>query len=73
MYKRWNKPVKYDFLIPVLELVFGKITPDGALMDGLINTEELDSMLLKCHDYSHFSRRQRIQRAAVFDVKSQPI
>lgn len=46
MYKGWNKPVSYDSLIPALELKFGQITPDGVRwMDGLINTEELDSML----------------------------
>ena len=44
--KRLNKPVSYDSLIPALELHFSQITPDGVRwMDGLINTEELDSML----------------------------
>ena len=46
MLKRWNKPVKYDLLIPSLELRFSQITPDGVRwMDGRINTDELDSML----------------------------
>ena len=46
IYKRWNKPVKYDFLIPALELNFSQITPDGVRwMDPIINTNELDSML----------------------------
>ena len=45
-YKRWNQPVKYDSLIPLLELRFSQITPDGVRwMDGRINTDELDSML----------------------------
>lgn len=46
MFKRWNKPVKYDSLIPSLELHFSQITPDGVRwMDPIINTNELDSML----------------------------
>ena len=46
MFKRWKKPVRYDSLIPSLELNFSQITPDGVRwMDGRINTDELDSML----------------------------
>lgn len=44
--KRLGKPVSYDSLIPALELKFGQITPDGVRwMDGLIDTNEIDSML----------------------------
>lgn len=45
-FKRWNQPVRYDSLIPSLELNFSQITPDGVRwMDARINTNELDSML----------------------------
>jgi len=46
MYKIARQYDRYDALIPRLENVFGKITPDGARwMDPTIDTDALDKML----------------------------
>ena len=44
--RRFGQKVRYDSLIPALEVNFGQMTPDGVRwMDGLINTDEMDEML----------------------------
>ena len=46
MYNTVKGNTSYDFCIPALEIVFGKMTPDGVRwMDGKINTDEIDEML----------------------------
>ena len=46
MYNTVRGNDSYNFCIPALEIVFGKMTPDGVRwMDGKINTDEIDEML----------------------------
>ena len=44
--KRFGQAIKFDNLIPALEVNFGQMTPDGVRwMDGRIDTDEMDEML----------------------------
>ena len=44
--RRFGQKVRYDNLIPALEVNFGQMTPDGTRwMDGRIDTDEMDEML----------------------------
>ena len=40
--RRFGQRISHDALIPALEYRFGQMTPDGPLMDGKINTDEMD-------------------------------
>ena len=44
--RRFGQAIKFDNLIPALEVNFGQMTPDGVRwMDGRIDTDEMDEML----------------------------
>ena len=44
--RRFGQSIKFDNLIPALEVNFGQMTPDGVRwMDGRIDTDEMDEML----------------------------
>ena len=44
--RRFGQAIKFDRLIPALEVNFGQMTPDGVRwMDGRIDTDEMDEML----------------------------
>ena len=44
--RRFGQAIRFDNLIPALEVNFGQMTPDGVRwMDGRIDTDEMDEML----------------------------
>ena len=51
--RRFGQAIKFDNLIPALEVNFGQMTPDGVRwMDPKIDTDEMDEMLEElCNNY----------------------